>query len=85
MTGHSESASGRCATVVTEVSKNDLAPIALFPGALTVQPMPTLTDLVDSGAIVKIDVDLAPRDQPLRLLYGTPQFVAWLRDVLDGA
>jgi hypothetical protein len=47
--------------------------------------MPTLTDLVDSGAIVKIDVDLALRDQPLRLLYGTPQFVNWLRDVLDGA
>src|SRR5258708_36537371 len=47
--------------------------------------MPTIADLVDSGAIVKIDVDLAPRDQPLRLLYGTPQFIAWLRDVLDGA
>jgi hypothetical protein len=47
--------------------------------------MPTLTDLVDSGAIIKIDVDLEPRDQPLRLLYGTPQFVAWLQDVLEGA
>ena len=27
---------------------------------------------------------ICARDQPLRLLYGTPQFVAWLRDVLDG-
>jgi len=68
-----------------ELRNNDLAPIAPFAGALTVRPMPTITDLVDSGAIVKIDVDLAPRDQPLRLLYGTPQFVAWLQDVLGGA
>jgi hypothetical protein len=50
-----------------------------------VQPMPTIADLVECGAIVKIDVDLAPRDQPLRLLYGTPQFIAWLQDVLGGA
>jgi hypothetical protein len=47
--------------------------------------MPTITDLIDSGAIVKIDVELAPRDQPLRLLYGTPQFIAWLQQVLAGA
>ncbi len=47
--------------------------------------MPTIADLVSSGAIVKIEVDLAPRDQPLRLLYGTPQFVAWLQTILDGA
>jgi hypothetical protein len=47
--------------------------------------MPTIPDLVESGAIIKIDVDLAPCDQPLRLLYGTPQFVGWLREVLDGA
>jgi hypothetical protein len=45
--------------------------------------MPTIADLVECGAIVKIDVDLA-RDQPLRLLYGTPQFIAWLQDVLGG-
>ncbi len=44
--------------------------------------MPTITDLVDSGAIVKIDVELASRDQPLRLLYGTPQFIEWLREIL---
>lgn len=47
--------------------------------------MPTITDLIESGAIVKIDVELAPRDQPLRLLYGTPQFIAWLQQVLAGA
>jgi len=52
---------------------------------MTVQPMPTIPDLVHNGAIVKIDVELAPHDQPLRLLYGTSQFVAWLREVLDGA
>ncbi len=44
--------------------------------------MPTITDLVDSGAIIKIDVELAPRDQPLRLLYGTPQFIEWLQELL---
>ena len=27
--------------------------------------MATITDLLDSGAIIKIDVELAPRDQPL--------------------
>jgi hypothetical protein len=47
--------------------------------------MATITDLLDSGAIIKIDVELAPRDQPLRLLYGTPQFVEWLRRILAGA
>lgn len=47
--------------------------------------MTTIADLVDSGAIVKIDVDLAAREQPLRLLYGTPQFIEWLREVLNGA
>jgi hypothetical protein len=47
--------------------------------------MPTATDLVNSGAILKIEVALAPRDQPLRLLYGTPDFVQWLNVVLGGA
>jgi len=47
--------------------------------------MPTIAELLDSGAIIKIEVELAPRDQPLRLLYGTPEFVAWLREILDGA
>src|SRR5215813_2146547 len=47
--------------------------------------MPTIADLVESGAIMKIEVDLALREQPLRLLYGTPQFIAWLQQILDGA
>lgn len=47
--------------------------------------MPTATDLVNSGAILKIEVALAPHDQPLRLLYGTPDFVQWLNDILAGA
>jgi hypothetical protein len=57
----------------------------LQAGTLPAEPMPTIADLVNSGAIVKIDVDLAPRDQPLRLLYGTPQFIGWLQEVLGGA
>jgi hypothetical protein len=52
---------------------------------LRIQHMPTIADLVDNGAIVKIEVELAAREQPMRLLYGTPQFVEWLKDVLDGA
>ena len=47
--------------------------------------MPTIADLVNSGAIVRIDVDLAPPAQPLRLLYGTPQFIEWLRGTLQGS
>jgi hypothetical protein len=47
--------------------------------------MPTISDLVDSGVLVKIDVELAPHEQPMRLLYGTPEFVAWLQGVLAGA
>lgn len=46
--------------------------------------MPTIADLVDNGAIIKIDVELAPRDQPLRLLYGTPQFIQWLQQLVRG-
>jgi hypothetical protein len=47
--------------------------------------MTTIADLVADGAIMKIEVELSPRDQPLRLLYGTPQFVEWLQQILDGA
>lgn len=47
--------------------------------------MLTIADLVAKGAIVKIEVDLAAHEQPSRLLYGTPGFIRWLRDVLDGA
>lgn len=34
---------------------------------------------------MKIEVALAPHEQPLRLLYGTPQFTRWLQEVADGA
>jgi hypothetical protein len=47
--------------------------------------MTTIADLVANGAITKIEVELSPRDPPLRLLYGTPPFVEWLQQVLDGA
>jgi hypothetical protein len=47
--------------------------------------MPTIPDLVATGAIVKIEIELAPHEQPLRLLYGTPEFVDWLKGVADGA
>jgi hypothetical protein len=47
--------------------------------------MPTIADLVNNGAIVRIEVDLAPPAQPLRLLYGTPQFIEWLRGTLQGS
>lgn len=38
----------------------------------------TLTHFVEKGLIVRIDVPLAAREQPARLLYGTPDFVRWL-------
>jgi hypothetical protein len=59
--------------------------VVFFLKTMIAQPMPTITDLVNNGAIVKIDVELAPHDQPLRLLYGTPQFIAWLQEILEGA
>ena len=46
--------------------------------------MPTIADMVQSGALLKIEVELAPDCQPSRLLYGTPGFVRWLREVVDG-
>jgi hypothetical protein len=42
--------------------------------------MPTIATLVDSGAIKRIDVELHPREQPQRLLYGTPGFIVWLEE-----
>ncbi len=53
--------------------------------ASIVPVMPTISDLVASGAIVKIEVELSAHEQQLRLLYGTPSFVAWLEDILAGA
>lgn len=47
--------------------------------------MPTIIELVDSGAISKIEVDLNAGDQPMRLLYGTPSFTTWLTTILNGS
>jgi hypothetical protein len=47
--------------------------------------MPTISDLVDRGALLKIDVELGSHEQPVRLLYGTPDFVLWLQRVIEGA
>jgi hypothetical protein len=58
------------------------------PATLLTSPdflMPAIPDLLESGAIVKIEVELGPVEQPLRLLYGTPQFIDWLQSILDGA
>lgn len=46
--------------------------------------MQTVSDLLRIHAIVKLEVPLGPREQPKRLLYGTPDFVAWLTRILDG-
>jgi hypothetical protein len=38
----------------------------------------TLADLLEHDLIVSIVVPLAAREQPMRLVYGTPDFVRWL-------
>jgi hypothetical protein len=43
--------------------------------------MTTIAVLVARGAISKIEVELASRDQPARLLYGTPGFIQWLNEL----
>ncbi|MFC0239162.1 hypothetical protein [Rhodopseudomonas telluris] len=47
--------------------------------------MSTIQHLVDSGALIRIEVDLAAGEQPARLLYGTPGFIEWLGTLLAGA
>ena len=42
--------------------------------------MLTIAALEDRGAIRRIDVELSPRAQPCRLLYGVPGFIAWLQE-----
>lgn len=39
--------------------------------------------MVERGDIAPIEVELAEREQPLRALYGTPGFIAWLRERLN--
>jgi hypothetical protein len=45
--------------------------------------MITLDYLLETGAILGIDVELGPRELPARLLYGTPGFVRWLEERLE--
>ena len=47
--------------------------------------MPTITTLIEGGAISPIEVELSPREQPMRLLYGTPGFIQWLDERLTSA
>ena len=41
---------------------------------------PTIATLIEAGAIIRIEVELAPREQPTRLLFGTPGFIRWLEE-----
>jgi hypothetical protein len=47
--------------------------------------MSTIEELVLNGAISRIEVEMTKRDQPLRLLYGTPDFIEWLATLTSGA
>jgi hypothetical protein len=47
--------------------------------------MSTIEELVESNVLARIEVEMGLKDQPLRLLYGTPGFVDWLNQILAGA
>src|ERR1700743_53087 len=47
--------------------------------------MTTIEELVEANAISRIQVEMHPRDQELRLLYGTPGFIAWLDELAKGS
>lgn len=47
--------------------------------------MSTLEELIEVNAITRIEVEMGPHEQPMRLLYGTPSFVGWLNEILAGA
>jgi hypothetical protein len=47
--------------------------------------MLTIEALVEAGAFSRIEVEMGRRDQPMRLLYGTPGFIAWLGEIKNGA
>src|SRR6201992_2074851 len=47
--------------------------------------MTTIEELVEANAISRIQVEMHSRDQELRLLYGTPDFIAWLGRLAKGA
>jgi hypothetical protein len=46
--------------------------------------MSTIEQLIEANAISRIDVEMG-QEQPVRLLYGTPEFLHWLNDILSGA
>ncbi|WP_108047272.1 hypothetical protein [Bosea sp. 124] len=45
--------------------------------------MAAIADLVAAGSIIPIEVNLRVSEQPLRLLYGTENFVNWLQERLE--
>ena len=45
----------------------------------------TIEELVAAGAISRIEVALNGREQSQRLLFGTPDFIEWLRRLINGA
>jgi hypothetical protein len=47
--------------------------------------MSTIEHLVEASALSRIEIEMGGRDQPMRLLYGTPGFIAWLDELLKGA
>ena len=47
--------------------------------------MTTIEELVEANVISRIQVEMHSRDQELRLLYGTPDFIDWLGRLAKGA
>jgi hypothetical protein len=47
--------------------------------------MSTIDGLIRSGAFARIEIELAVGEQPVRLIFGTPDFIDWLRTLLEGA
>ncbi len=47
--------------------------------------MTTIEELIAANAISRLQVEMHPREQELRLLYGTPDFISWLAVVAKGA
>lgn len=47
--------------------------------------MSPLELLVEANVITRIDVEMGLQEQPMRLLYGTPGFIDWLKEILSGA
>lgn len=45
--------------------------------------MDAFDKLIAEGSLIKIKVELEREDLPVRLLYGTPGFIQWLRERLE--